>query len=190
MEGDLFLFQYFIIFHSCGWIHFQFQDYTLCMPLVNLISLFTKKRITFRVWAICNHVMPNHVVQCGVNKFLFIVCCWISNKKGNNWFVIRSFFIFLILFIALIMISFKLPLTALLISSISISAESDCDKWMEMGQIVTVNLILTLSVGCNVSCNNVGSVSQTITLFDYSFKSKSTNPRTVLEKKKSRLPNL
>ena len=74
-EGDLFLFQYFIIFHSCGWIHFQFQDYTLCMPLVNLISLFTKKRITFRVWAICNHVIPNHVVQCAVNKFLFIVCC-------------------------------------------------------------------------------------------------------------------
>ena len=52
-----------------------------------------------------------------------------------------------------------------------------------MGQFMTTNLTLTLSVGWNVSCNNVDAVSQTVTLFDYSFFFQ-VNPRTVLERKK------
>ena len=52
---------------------------------------------------------------------------------------------------------------------------------MEMDQVVTTNLTLTLLVGWNVSCDNDGSVTQTVTLFDYSFL---VNPRTVLEREK------
>ena len=42
---------------------------------------------------------------------------------------------------------------------------------MEMGQVMATNLTLTLSLGWNMSCNNV--VTQTVTSFDYSFSSKS-----------------
>ena len=42
---------------------------------------------------------------------------------------------------------------------------------MEMGQVIATNLTLTLSLGWNMSCNNV--VTQTVTSFDYSFSSKS-----------------
>ena len=67
------------------------------------------------------------------------------------------------------MISFKLSLTTLLIFTISIFIESDCDNWMEMDQVMTTNVTLIFSVGWNVSCDNVGAVTQTVTLFDYSF---------------------
>ena len=52
---------------------------------------------------------------------------------------------------------------------------------MEMDQFMTTDLTLTLPVGWNVSCDNDGSVTQTVTLFDYSFQ---VNPRTVLEREK------
>ena len=73
------------------------------------------------------------------------------------------------------MISFKPSLTALLISAIFISVESDCEKGLETDQVMTMNLILTLSVGWNLDCNSVGNVTQTVTLFDYSFSGKSTD---------------
>lgn len=38
-----------------------------------------------------------------------------------------------------------------------------------MDQDMATNLTLTLSAGCKVSCNNVGAVIQTATLFGYSF---------------------
>ena len=44
---------------------------------------------------------------------------------------------------------------------------------MEMDQDMGTNLKITLSVGWTVSCNNVGAAIQTVTLFDYSFSSKS-----------------
>ena len=71
----------------------------------------------------------------------------------------QGFSMFFILFIASVMICFKL------------SVKSDCGKWMEMGQVMATNLTLTLSLGWNMSCNNV--VTQTVTSFDYSFSSKS-----------------
>ena len=57
---------------------------------------------------------------------------------------------------------------------IYISVESGCNKWIEMDQVITTNLTLTLSVGWNVSCNNDGSVTQTAT-FLLQFSSKSTD---------------
>ena len=130
-----------------------------CMSSVNFTIY--KMRVTFRIWAICYHIMLDHAVQCTVNKFLLHSFCRICNKEKKS-------IMFLILFITSIITSFKLSLTTLLISTISISVELDSDKWMEMDWVMTTNLTLTLSGGWNVSCN-VGAVTQTVTLFDYSF---------------------
>ena len=44
---------------------------------------------------------------------------------------------------------------------------------MEMDQNMATNLTLTLLVGWKVNCNNAEAVIQRVTLFDYSFSSKS-----------------
>ena len=51
-----------------------------------------------------------------------------------------------------------------------------------MDRVMTTNLTLTLSVRWNVCCDNDRSVTQTVTLFDYSFR---VNLRTVLERDKN-----
>ena len=95
--------------------------------------------------------MPGDAVQWTVNKFFFIICWISSNNKGGQIASLWIFFMFPILFIASIIITFKLPLTALLISAIPISVESDCGKWMEIDKVMTKSLTLALSVGWKVS---------------------------------------
>ena len=59
---------------------------------------------------------------------------WIVNKKGKKLLCYRVFSMSLIVLIALIIMSFKLSLTTMLISAISISVGFDCDECMEMDQ--------------------------------------------------------
>ena len=82
------LFQYLIVFQGFRCIYFKCQEST---HFASHPFTIYKIRITFRIWTTCYHIIPDHVVQCTINKFLFIVCCWIGNNKRKNYFIIESF---------------------------------------------------------------------------------------------------